>query len=342
MGPRLEHILKALGEARVLADVGTDRALLPVAAVQRGQVKRAIATDLRAGPLEGAHSLVCQAGVGEAVQLRQGPGLEPLAPGEADAVVIAGLHGETIAAILRDGRGRLVPGTRLLLQPTRGADTLRLPALAPRRGGLEAAGPVRPQDPAAAALARNAPSAGPMRGRDGLVDLPASAHAVPAPSGPLPVLTLEGESLVAEGRHTYVLIAGRVAGAWGAPTARDRSEFEFIPPALAMVDEPAFIWWWDRPTTEAAGWLAELARRSDLDPWEAVARVGPALLVARGGQPDPLLGAWLEELARPWRRALRANTGSTSRAAAARHKARAWVAYLQEVARQTGVKMEGR
>ena len=50
---RLEAVLQLLRPCAVLADVGTDHGLLPVAAVQRGLAERAIAADLRGGPAAG-------------------------------------------------------------------------------------------------------------------------------------------------------------------------------------------------------------------------------------------------------------------------------------------------
>ena len=328
LGPRLEAVLAAVGRARVLADVGTDHGYLPAAAILRGQAQRAIATDLRRAPLEAARRVVRAAGVEGAVELRQGAGLEPLAPGEADAVVVAGLHGKTIAAILRDGAPRLLPGTRIVLQPTRGADALRLPALA-----------------AIPRAASPAPTAGPA-GRD------SGAGHPPAPPGRWTLwIALEGEGLVTEGRHTYVVIRGRVVGRGvprpgegGGPTgggaaASPHPKGEPAPAEawFDISDEPAFVWLWDGATSAAALALAALARRSGVDPREAVARVGPALLVAERGGPHPQLARWLDELGRPWRRALQMNPGSTQRAVASRRRAAAWLAFLREVGRLAGV-----
>ncbi|HEY8552663.1 MAG TPA: tRNA (adenine(22)-N(1))-methyltransferase TrmK, partial [Thermaerobacter sp.] len=326
--------LAAVGRAAVLADVGTDHGYLPAAAILRGQARRAIATDRRRAPLEAARRVVRAAGIEDAVELRQGAGLEPLAPGEADAVVIAGLHGKTIAAILREGATRLVPGTRLVLQPTRGADALRLPALA-----VVPPGAVLPP-PLGAVRSGGAPSPRP----------PAIQGRRP------PLIELEGEGLATEGRHTYVVIRGRVVGRGfpcpGGPAAatggtapnppRPEDERGFVWGASDPLDEPAFLWLWDRATSAAAFALASLAHRTGVDPHEAVARVGPALLVAERGGPHPHLAQWLDELGRPWRRALRMNQGSTPRAMTSRQRAAAWLAFLREVGRLAGVEADRR
>ncbi|QIA27849.1 reverse transcriptase-like protein [Thermaerobacter sp. PB12/4term] len=383
LGPRLEALLDMLGRVEVLADIGTDHGLLPVTAVLRGRARRAIATDLRAAPLAAARRLVEDTGTQDRIELRQGPGLLPLRPGEAGTVVISGLHGETIAAILRAGAGRLEPGTRLLLQPTRGAAALRLPALDRRTGRLwmerlwlgvapaMAAPTTGPEVPAEAETAGPPGACGPCAPQAG----PAGAGITGvAPSGQGPddgaparpgregpprclFLDLEEERVVVEGRHAYVIIAGRVVEppfhlpvGWPVLAITNPSG-----PEDAAPDERPFIWLWDAPVVEAAHRLAGLALRWGVDPGEAVGRVGPALLAhparslgARGagpgagpaqgvtgppaaGRAGPWLACWLHELARPWRKALRANTGSTSRAVLRRSEAAAWLGFLGEV-----------
>lgn len=83
-----------------LADIGTDHARLPVWLVERGICPRAIAVDLREGPLRAAERTICKAGLEAHIEVRLGDGLTPVRADEADDIVIAGMGGETIAAIL--------------------------------------------------------------------------------------------------------------------------------------------------------------------------------------------------------------------------------------------------
>ena len=48
LSPRLDAILEGLSPCALLADIGTDHGLVPIAAVVRGIAQRAMATDLRA------------------------------------------------------------------------------------------------------------------------------------------------------------------------------------------------------------------------------------------------------------------------------------------------------
>lgn len=82
------------------ADIGTDHAHLPVWLVSSGRCPAAIASDLRPGPVAAAKRTVAQAGLQGQIDIRLGDGLSPLLPHEADDIIIAGMGGETIAAIL--------------------------------------------------------------------------------------------------------------------------------------------------------------------------------------------------------------------------------------------------
>ncbi|HPE16983.1 MAG TPA: class I SAM-dependent methyltransferase [Oscillospiraceae bacterium] len=110
--------------ARV-ADVGTDHGHLPIRLLERGRIPSAIASDLREGPLSSARENALRAGVGDRMQFRLCDGLAGVAPGEADAVVIAGMGGETIRAILEAAPWTRRGGHTLILQPMTKAGALR-------------------------------------------------------------------------------------------------------------------------------------------------------------------------------------------------------------------------
>lgn len=127
-GPELSPRLRMVGElvpvgAR-LADVGTDHAYLPAALILR-KISWAIAADLRRGPLDRARATVREYGLTGKVAFRLCDGLSGIRPDEADAVAVAGMGGETIAAILSAApwtRERNVP---LILQPMSSFPDLR-------------------------------------------------------------------------------------------------------------------------------------------------------------------------------------------------------------------------
>lgn len=117
LSPRLFKIAALVPDKTVVADIGTDHALLPVFLVATGRCPRAIASDNRPGPLEAARATVRSFGLSGQVDLRLGYGLTVLAPREADVVVMAGMGGETILACLERSPEVLAAVQRLVLQP---------------------------------------------------------------------------------------------------------------------------------------------------------------------------------------------------------------------------------
>lgn len=108
------------------ADIGTDHGYLPIALLKQGKIPRAIAADLRPGPLAYARSHRDLAGLSdEQMELRLGSGLSPLRPHEVKSVIIAGMGGATIAQILEDDDVLALHIERLILQPNIGQRTLR-------------------------------------------------------------------------------------------------------------------------------------------------------------------------------------------------------------------------
>ncbi|MDB4990707.1 MAG: putative methyltransferase [Myxococcaceae bacterium] len=125
LSARLEALLALVEPCTVLADVGTDHGLIPVAAVQRGVAERAIAADLRALPLEVARRNVAMAGEQDRVLVVQGDGLLPLHELAIDAVVMAGVSGELMVRVLDAAPRVLSRLSQLVLQPNQDVHVVR-------------------------------------------------------------------------------------------------------------------------------------------------------------------------------------------------------------------------
>ncbi len=123
---RLAAIADFIPTGAVVADVGTDHALLPIYLVQSGKTPRAIATDLNKKPFVGACLAVLKRNLDNLIDVRLGSGLQPLSPGEAGIIVISGMGGGTIINILEESTGILAHTERLILQPMADAARLRL------------------------------------------------------------------------------------------------------------------------------------------------------------------------------------------------------------------------
>ncbi len=123
--PRLAAIAELVLPGRPLADIGTDHGRLPSALVLRGQVPRALACDRAPGPVARARATVDRNGIAALVTVRMGEGLAPLAVGEVDTVVIAGMGAQSIIRILAAHPEHTRALRRVVVQPNFGHELLR-------------------------------------------------------------------------------------------------------------------------------------------------------------------------------------------------------------------------
>ena len=126
LSPRLEAIAGLVPEGcGCLADIGTDHGYVPVSLLLEGRIRRAVAADISALPLDHARRTAEQYGVAEKLDFRLGDGLSVLEPGEAEVAVIAGMGGDAITEILAAAPWSRA-GPLLLLQPMSKAEVLRV------------------------------------------------------------------------------------------------------------------------------------------------------------------------------------------------------------------------
>ena len=125
LSPRLQTVADLVRPGARLADVGTDHAYLPAALLLEGRIPFAIAADLRQGPLERARATVREYGLTGKAAFRLCDGLRGIRPDEVDAIAIAGLGGETIAASLEAAPWTREGDVPLILQPMSSMPDLR-------------------------------------------------------------------------------------------------------------------------------------------------------------------------------------------------------------------------
>lgn len=116
LSKRLQAILSMIEPCDSLMDIGSDHALLCIAAVQNNIVNQAIAVDNKSGPLSKAKETIDELNLSELIQLVLSDGASQVEQ-KVDCWVIAGLGGETIIQILSDSldKSKLVP--QLILSP---------------------------------------------------------------------------------------------------------------------------------------------------------------------------------------------------------------------------------
>lgn len=121
--PRLQAIAEKIPSGSVVADIGTDHAYIPVYLLTNRIASHVIASDNKEGPLRAAAETIQLFNVEKAVDLRLGNGLEVLKQDDdVDVLVIAGMGGETVSAVL--AQGEHLP-KRLVLQPMTEAGMVR-------------------------------------------------------------------------------------------------------------------------------------------------------------------------------------------------------------------------
>ena len=135
LSARLMLMADQIEKNETMADIGTDHGFLPMYLADEGICPKVILTDVSAGSLKKA-----QDNVKELVEKRReegrefdtgtfdfrlGDGITVLEPGEADAIVIAGMGGILISEILEKNMEAARTAKRIIMQPRKGSGRLR-------------------------------------------------------------------------------------------------------------------------------------------------------------------------------------------------------------------------
>jgi len=123
-----ERLLAAAGmvtKGNIVADIGCDHAYTSIYLCQEGISPRVIAMDVNKGPLQGAKVHVEEAGLAGQIDIRLSDGLQKLAPGEADAVLLCGMGGLLMIKILSDYPETTASLRELILQPQSEVEEVR-------------------------------------------------------------------------------------------------------------------------------------------------------------------------------------------------------------------------
>lgn len=107
------------------ADIGTDHAYVPIYLVKNGICKKAVATDIRKGPLERAVKNVDMYGLSNSIIIKQGYGLSPVYDEDVDCAILAGMGGYLVCSILDKGREKAEVMDYFVIQPMQFADEVR-------------------------------------------------------------------------------------------------------------------------------------------------------------------------------------------------------------------------
>lgn len=122
---RLMAIADLVQKDKIFADIGTDHAYLPVYLVEKGIIKKAIAADLRVGPLDNARDAVVSYGYESQIELRLSDGLDNFKENEVEEIAVAGMGGLLISEFINRTEWLKNENIHLILQPMTHVEELR-------------------------------------------------------------------------------------------------------------------------------------------------------------------------------------------------------------------------
>lgn len=125
LSERLTHIINFIPKCNCLADIGTDHGFIPIYSILNNIACRAIASDIKKGPIRIANININKYNLKDKIETRVGSGLSTLKSNEADVIVIAGMGGVLISEII-ETHIEIARNCRwLILQPVQYPEVLR-------------------------------------------------------------------------------------------------------------------------------------------------------------------------------------------------------------------------
>lgn len=122
---RLKLIYDMIPQCDTLSDIGTDHAFIPAYALLNNRCKKALACDLRPGPLKRAQRTLEKYKLEDRMELRLGSGLEPIEVYEADVIIMAGMGSDLIARLIDESKNKAQKANYIILQPMSRQEIIR-------------------------------------------------------------------------------------------------------------------------------------------------------------------------------------------------------------------------
>lgn len=122
---RLKLIYDMIPQCSILSDIGTDHAYIPAYALLNNRCEKALACDVKPGPLERAKRTRKKYNLEDKMELRLGSGLEPIEEHEADVIIMAGMGSYLIIELIEDSFKKAQKANYIILQPMTGQEIIR-------------------------------------------------------------------------------------------------------------------------------------------------------------------------------------------------------------------------
>ena len=107
---RLRTVASFVTEGNSIADIGTDHAYVPIFLAKEGKITKALAMDIKKGPLERAKTHIQKQGLSDMIEVRLSDGLSAFQKGEAETIIISGMGGALLPSAPAGLRGPRGPG----------------------------------------------------------------------------------------------------------------------------------------------------------------------------------------------------------------------------------------
>ncbi len=114
---RMLRVANMVTKGNVACDVGCDHGFVSIYLVKTGISPKAIAMDVRKGPLASARANIEEYELTQYIETRLSDGVTSLLSEEADTLICAGMGGKLMKRILEDGKEKVRRMKELILQP---------------------------------------------------------------------------------------------------------------------------------------------------------------------------------------------------------------------------------
>ena len=125
LSKRLEAIYDMVSQSNVVADIGSDHALLPIALVQSGKVTRAYASEVNEGPYDMSVKNIEKYGLTNYITAVLSDGISEL-EADVNCITICGMGGNLICDILDSNKDKLAHINEIIIQPNNNEETARI------------------------------------------------------------------------------------------------------------------------------------------------------------------------------------------------------------------------
>ena len=125
LSKRLQTIASFVTVGNTVADIGCDHGFVPIYLVGQTISPRAIAMDIKTGPLQKAKEHIREYGLEDQIETRLSNGMAQLNPGEVDSVILSGIGGPLMIQILENGQEVTASLKELILSPQSEIETVR-------------------------------------------------------------------------------------------------------------------------------------------------------------------------------------------------------------------------